>query len=165
MVESALVSGLKKSRFFRNLSEEELEQLGAICREVELPPHYVIFEEYDRAREVYVLTRGEVSLAICEPQESCRQIAVVGEGDLVGWSALLGRTRLTDSATTITPVKAIVFDGQELSDFCAKHPAIGYEFMRQAASALALRLSGTRLQLLEMCGSSFPLAGVRLESD
>jgi CRP-like cAMP-binding protein len=89
----------------------------------------------------------------------------VGEGDLVGWSALLGRTRLSDTACTLSPVKAIVFDGQALSAFCAEHPATGYQFMRQATQALALRLSGTRLQLLEMCGSRLPLVGVRLESD
>lgn len=160
-----MVVKLKKSRFFCNMQTGDLEEVAKICREVELPARMVVFEEYDRAEVVYVIMSGQVSLAICEPKQSCRQIAIVGEGDLVGWSALLGRTRLSDTASTLTPVKAMVFNGAELSKFCTEHPRFGFEFMRQAALAMALRLSGTRLQLLEMCGTHFPLSGPQLESD
>lgn len=165
MSDTGVIEKLKKNRFFSNMPIEDLEQVAKICREVELPQRTVIFEEYDRAKEVYVLLSGQVSLVICEPKTSCRQIAVVGEGDLVGWSALLGRTRLSDTANTLTPVKALVFDGAKLSKFCAEHPTFGFEFMRQAASAMAIRLGGTRLQLLEMCGSHFPLSEQQIESD
>ena len=156
---------LKSSRFFRDMPDEHLEKLSNLCREVELPARTVVFEEYQRATDVYVILSGEVSLAICEPKDSCRQIAVVGDGDLVGWSPLVGRTRLSDTAFTLTPVKALVFDGEELLEFCAANPEIGYEFMRLAASALALRLSGTRLQLLEMCGTSLPKYEFQPETD
>lgn len=159
------VAKLRESRFFRNMQLEDLERVTKICREVELPARIVIFEEYDLAKEVYVIMSGQVSLAICEPKRGCRQIAIVGEGELVGWSALLGKTRLSDTASTLTPVKAMIFNGSELSKFCTEHPIFGLEFMRQAACAMALRLSGTRLQLLEMCGSHFPLEGPQLESD
>jgi CRP-like cAMP-binding protein len=165
MGDANTINTLKQSKFFCEVPEEELDKLSALCRIVNLPQQTVLFEEYGRAKDVYVILDGEISLAICEPRDSCRQIAVVGEGDLIGWSALLGRTRLSDTACTLSPVKAIMFDGQALSAFCAEHPATGYQFMRQATQALALRLSGTRLQLLEMCGSRLPQVGVRLESD
>lgn len=165
MTDNDLVAKLKKSHFFNNMKANDLEEVAKICREVEIPQLKVIFEEYDRAKEVYIILSGQVSLAICEPKVNCRQIAILSEGDLVGWSALLGRTRLSDTASTLTPVQALVFDGGELSKFCTEHPSFGVEFMRQAASAMALRLSGTRLQLLEMCGSRFPLSGLQLESD
>lgn len=160
-----IVANLRKSRFFQNTRQEELEQIVKICREVELPARQVIFEEYDRAEEVYIIMSGKVSLSICEPKKDSQQIAILGDGELVGWSALLGKTRLSDTASTLTPVKAVVFNGAELSKFCTDHPAFGVEFMRQAASAMAIRLSGTRLQLLQMCGSHFPLTGPQLESD
>ena len=102
---------------------------------------------------------------ICEPKDTARQIAVVGEGDLVGWSPIVGRSRLSDTAVTLTPVQALVFDGQQLMDFCAANPSFGFEFMRLAASALASRLSGTRLQLLQMCGVNFPVFDLQPETD
>jgi len=153
------------SLFFRQMPDTHLGPLAEICREVELPARKTIFEEYDRAKDVYVVLSGEVSLVICEPKDVCRQIAVVGEGDLVGWSPLVGRSRLSDTAVTLTPVKALVFDGKQLLDFCMQNPAFGFEFMRRAATELAKRLSGTRLQLLQLCGNDLPLFNVQPETD
>ena len=165
MSQASTVERVSKSRFFKNVAPEHHSGLEAICREVEIPARTTIFEEYDRAKDVYVITSGEVSLVICEGGDVCRQIAVVGEEDILGWSPLLGRTRLFDTAVTLTPVKALVFDGKQLMDFCAKNPSFGFEFMRKAAAALATRLSGTRMQLLQMCGNSFPTFEMHLEND
>jgi CRP-like cAMP-binding protein len=159
------VNRLKNSMFFRQMPDSHLDQLAAIGREVNLPAHKTIFEEYDRAKDVYIILSGEVSLVICEPKDSCRQIAVVGEGDLVGWSPLVGRSRLTDTAVTLTPVKAFVFEGKKLLEFCEANPSFGFEFMRRAATELAKRLSGTRLQLLQMCGNRFPIFAMQPETD
>jgi CRP-like cAMP-binding protein len=158
-------SRLKNSMFFRQMPGKHLDQLAEICREVELPAQKTIFEEYDRAKDVYIILSGEVSLVICEPKDACRQISVVGEGDLVGWSPLVGRSRLTDTAVTLTPVKALVFEGKKLLDFCQQHPDFGFTFMQRAATELAKRLSGTRIQLLQMCGNRFPLFTVQPETD
>lgn len=165
MADTSIVSRVQDSLFFRQMSEQHLASVAEICREVELPARTTIFEEYERAKDVYVILSGEVSLLICEPKDACRQIAVVGEGDLVGWSPLVGRPRLSDTAVTLTPVKALVFDGSELLEFCKANPSFGVEFMHLVASALAMRLSGTRLQLLQMCGNRFPTFDVQPETD
>jgi CRP-like cAMP-binding protein len=74
----------------------------------------------------------------------------------MGWSPLVGRTRLYDTARALTPVKALVFDGDALMEFCGKNPVFGFRFMHRVACTLAERLSGTRLQLLEMSGVHLP---------
>jgi CRP-like cAMP-binding protein len=129
----------------------------------DLPARSTLFEEYDRAKDVYVILRGEITLAICEKEDSCRQIGTVGEGDLMGWSKLVGRARLYDTARTLTEVKVLAIDGNELIAFCEGNPAFGYKFMQRVACTLAERLSGTRLQLLEMSGVHLPK--FQLESD
>lgn len=165
MAESSTMERVTGSRFFENLSPDLYAGLEAICREVDIPARTTIFEEYDRAKDVYVVLSGEVSLVICEKEDSCRQIAVVGKDDILGWSPLLDRTRLFDTAVSLTPVKALVFDGKALLDFCEANPSFGFQFMRKAAAALATRLSGTRIQLLQMCGNHFPAFDVQMESD
>jgi CRP/FNR family transcriptional regulator, cyclic AMP receptor protein len=154
--DSKVLDELRKSEFFRGIPDELLIKLAPICRAVEFPARSTVFEQYGPAKNVYVIVSGEISLAICDPEESCRQIGAVQGGDLMGWSPLVGRLRLYDTARTVTAVKALEFDGNKLMDFCAANPSFGFEFMRRVACVLAERLSGARLQLLEISGMSLP---------
>jgi len=165
MVDTNVASRVHDSLFFRQIPEQYLAGVEEICREVEFPAHTTIFKEYERSKDVYVILSGKVSLLYCEPKYSSHQIAIVGEGDLVGWSPLVGRPRLSDTAVTLTPVKAIVFDGNELLDMIRANPAFGVEVMRLVASALATRLGGTRLQLHQVRGNRFPSFDLQPETD
>src|SRR3990170_1726334 len=108
---SDLGATLRSSKFFRGFTDEDLQGLAEICQLQDIPARSTVFQEFDRARKVYIILSGEVSLAICDAEESCRQIAVVHAGELMGWSPLVGRARLYDSARSLTAVKALVFDG------------------------------------------------------
>jgi CRP/FNR family transcriptional regulator, cyclic AMP receptor protein len=163
MSQTNLIEKLRSSKFFAGVDDEHLKRLAAICQAEEFPARSTVFEEFERAKKVYVILSGEISLAICEPDEVCKQIAVVHAGDLMGWSPLVGRARLYDTARALTPVKALVFDGESLMDYCEKNPVFGFHFMHRVACTLAERLSGTRLQLLEMSGVHLP--EFPLESD
>ncbi|MGD9636185.1 MAG: Crp/Fnr family transcriptional regulator [Pirellulales bacterium] len=151
-----VLQALRTSTFFSGFSDDHLKRLAELGRVEEFPVHKTVFEEYEPAKDVYVILSGEISLAICEPEEKCKQIAVVHAGDLMGWSPLVGRARLYDTAHTLTPVRALEFDGEELMKFCAANPAFGFQFMHRVACTLAERLGGTRLQLLEMSGVHLP---------
>lgn len=59
--------------------------------------------------------------------------------------------------------KALEFDGEDLMQLCMSNPSFGFQFMHRAACTLAERLSGTRLQLLEVGGVHLP--EFQLESD
>jgi CRP-like cAMP-binding protein len=156
MTTTSILEALRSSVFFSDCADDHLKRLADICHLEEFPAQTIVFEEYEPAREVYVILSGEISLAICEPEDSCKQIAVVHAGDLMGWSSLVGRARLYDTARALSPVKALAFDGDALMKFCAANPTFGFQFMHRVACTLAERLSGTRLQLLEMSGVHLP---------
>ena len=154
---------LRGVEVFRGASDDDLRNLVAMAREAEFPKGETIFREYDEAKEVYAIVSGSVALSLCHLKQNCRQIATVADGGLLGWSPLLGRMRLSDTAYTLSPVKAFVFDGAELMNYCEANPKFGFAFMRQAASVLAERLSATRLQLFDVHHMNLPEA--TLESD
>jgi CRP-like cAMP-binding protein len=163
MCQTNLIEKLHSSSFFAGFDDDHLKRLAAICEFEEFPARSTVFQQYELAQKVYVILNGEISLAICEPDETCKQIAVVHAGELMGWSPLVGRARLYDTARALTPVKALVFDGAALMEFCEKNPVFGFRFMQRVACTLAERLSGTRMQMLELCGVH--LAEFPLESD
>ncbi len=156
MSDQAILETLKEVAFFEGMDESDLSRLAGIAKTVEFPANADIFKEFDLAKDVFVIISGEVSLVSCTPASGCRKLMTVQAGEMLGWSPLVGRPRLHDTAHTLSPINAIVFDGQQILTFCEEHPKFGFQFMHRAAKVLAERLSATRLQLLDICGVRLP---------
>lgn len=156
MSDKTNVETLKQIAFFEGFPEQHLPKLVEISKEVEFPARETLFHEHDPAKNVHVIISGKVSLAVCAPKLGCRQIMEVSDGDLFGWSPLLGRPRVSDTATTMTVTKAVEFDGNDLLDLCEKDTDFGYHFMRRMTEVLADRLRATRRQLFDVGGRHLP---------
>ncbi len=158
-----LIQTLRSSSVFADLPDEPLQEVAGFARQAEFRAREVIFEEDSLANEVFLITEGRVALVICMPQVGCRQIQEVSSGDLIGWSPLLHRARLSNTARTLTPTKVLAFDAEKMLALCEANPRFGFDFMQRTASALAERLNALRFQLLEAHGHHLPEVG--LESD
>lgn len=163
MSDSTMMETLRKVDFFEDITDEDLALLAEIARPVEFPARSVMFRELEPAKDVFVIVSGRVSLVMFEPGLGGRQLMEVGEGDFVGWSPLVGRARLSDTAYTITPVQSIAIDSERALALCSVDPQFGYRFMHRVAQVLAQRLSAMRSLLVEKCGSQLP--EYQIESD
>mgnify|MGYP002622853674 CR=1 FL=1 len=163
MSDATILETLRGVEFLHDIADEHLVRLAEIARPIDFPPRTEMFRESDKAKNVYLIVSGKVSLYMCAPKVGCRQLMEVGPGEIVGWSPLVERERLSDTALTLTDTKTIALNGEEILRLCADNPQFGFEFMRRAAIALSQRLSATRLQLLEVSG--FHLPDVQIESD
>jgi CRP-like cAMP-binding protein len=157
-----ITQALIETEFFRGIGDQYLAPLATLGREVTFPARSTVFEEFDPAQDVYFICEGQVSLAICDGT-GCRQIAMLGPGDLLSWSPILGRTRLFDTARTRLAMKAIAFQGDDLLKFCEQNPEFGFRFMQRVAWVLGDRLVATRRRLMEVSGVHLP--EFALESD
>lgn len=54
------------------------------------------------------------------------------------------------------PMNVLEIDAPKFMKYCESNPDFGFKFMHRIATTLAQRLSGTRLQLLEMAGVHLP---------
>src|SRR5436305_2941818 len=133
---SDLFNTLRGTEFFNDLGDDHIHRVIAISKQVEFPTRHIIFREDDPAKDVYVLLTGRVSLVFCAPKTGCRQLMEVGPGELLGWSPLVGRVRLSDTAHTLTPCTALAFNADEMLKLCADNPRFGFEFMHRAAQTL-----------------------------
>jgi len=160
---SDIMNMLRGVEFFQGIADADLQKVAEISKVVEFPARHDIFRENEPASDVYIVISGRVSLIICSPAVGCRQLMEVGDGELIGWSPLVGRALLSDTAQTITATKSIAMDGQRVLALCKQDPRFGVEFMHRAAQALASRLHAARIQLLKMSGRLLPEA--QIESD
>ena len=163
MSDKTILETLRGIEFFHGMDEEYLERLATMARMVEFRAHSDIFRENDPPKDIYLIVKGRVSLVTCLPRVGCRQLMEVGNGELISWSSLVGRSRLSHTAHTLAATTALAVDGEAVLDWCYEDPAFGFEIMRRAVQVLARRLSASRTQLLELDGYRLP--EVVLESD
>lgn len=154
---------LRNIEFLRGSSQKVLERLTSMAEVVEFRANETIFRENELAKKVYMIVKGNVSLAICEPRVGHRQVMELRAGEMFGWSPLVGHQRLADSATALSPTVAVSCDAARLLELCAAEREFGFLLMTRVAHALSERLSALRLELLKKCGLQLPTA--RIESD
>jgi CRP/FNR family transcriptional regulator, cyclic AMP receptor protein len=158
-----ILNPIREAEFFQGIAQKHLERVAAISKIVEYPAHHDIFHENEFARDIYFVISGKVSLAVCTPHAGCRQLMEVGPGEMIGWSPLVGRPLLSDTARTLLPTVVVAIDGKQILKLCVEDPEFGFDFMHRAAQTLATRLSALRLQLLQVGGTALPR--VQMESD
>jgi CRP-like cAMP-binding protein len=163
MSDQTVLDSLHGIDFFHDIADEHLERLAALVTPVEFPPHHIIFREEEKAKDAYLIISGQVSLISCNPDVGCRELTTVSDGHLIGWSPLLGRRLLSDTARTVTATKALAVDGEQVLALCREYPDFGFQFMHRVAQVLADRLFATRMQHLRMSGHQLPT--VQIESD
>ena len=93
------------------------------------------------AEALYVLRRGHVRVYRLTEAAAEATTAVLGPGQLVGLSALLGQPEYHTFAEALTPVEAWVLPAARLADHLAQHPALA-EFL---VDALVRHLPAGRL--------------------
>jgi CRP-like cAMP-binding protein len=149
---------LGQSSFLRDLSEAHVDKLAELARWREYAPQAVIFREGDPPTSVYVIESGRVGLEICAPGIGCRRILTAAPGDLLGWSPVLGESRLTATARALEPTTCFEFKAGQVLAACEHDAAFGYAFMRRLALEMAKRLNATRMQLMDVFGTHMPEA-------
>lgn len=142
-------SQLRELSFFRGLDDAQLRELTDLAIPLEFPGGTLIFSECEPASDFFVIISGCVFLEICGPQK-CTTIMTLGPGELLGWSTLLGSSRLTATARCQEATRVFVLAGSEVNARVDKNPRLGHELMRCVANSLSQRLTATRLQLLDL---------------
>lgn len=115
-------------------------------------PGETLFQEGKANPDFHIVAEGHVRLDMYVHGRGRVPILTTGIGDILGWSALLGKGIMTSSAVALDCVKTITLPGMELQHLCETEHEVGYHVMRQLAAALAKRLVATRLQLLDVFG-------------
>jgi CRP/FNR family transcriptional regulator, cyclic AMP receptor protein len=147
---------LKDHRFFPELSELAAHKLAERIVVREFPAQAVIFEEGAHNNWVYFITAGQVALEMNAPPRGRTRILTLGPGDILAWSALLGGGRMTTSAIALSDSQALAISASDIDSLCKLDDRFGYLLFRDLATALAKRLTATRLQMLDLFGSSPP---------
>ena len=145
---------LGEHRLFAGLGQPFLELAAGCAKNVVFKADEYLFHADDAADWIYLIRHGRVALEVATPSRGAVQFETVGEGEVVGLTWLLPPYRWGYDARATELVRAIALDAKCLRDKCEADHDLGYEILKRFLPILVQRLQATRLQMLDVYGSS-----------
>ncbi len=143
-----LLEEFEKVQLIQDLAPDHLKKLAQAGELREFKEEDTIFQEGESCYWMFIILDGEVDLSFKTPEKEVH-IQVLGPGDLLGWSPLLFRGRMTATAKAISRCRIAALNVRELHHEFDEDSKFGKEFYSRVALALALRLNATRRKFLE----------------
>jgi CRP-like cAMP-binding protein len=139
--------------FLRELGEPHVQRVAQLARPQEYEQGAVLFRKGEDSPFIYVVLSGSVSLGVGRPGGDAGEAHVVGPGELVGWSPVLGRRAMTATARAATACRVAAVGVGQLRGLMEADPHFEAAFLRQIALTVSDRLAETRHRLVRALGS------------
>lgn len=104
---------------FSRLNRSDLELLGKLTDEMEVPAGRVLMREGESGSEMFIIASGHVRV-----DHDGETLAELGPGDWLGEMAILSEGTRTATATTNEPTRAFVVAHREFHSLMDKMPSV-----------------------------------------
>lgn len=152
----SVLSQLKDTDIFYEMSPTQLELVASICSERTHNAGEIVFEENTTGNELYLITKGEVEIQVdpvlVNPDDvsGAQTIATLRRGQSFGEVALVDEgVRSARARCSHNDTHLIVIPRDKLMLLCDTYPQLGYRLMRNLAADLAMKIRNTDLQVRE----------------
>jgi len=136
---------LERCRFLQGFQPKHLEKLAALGLRGAFQKDEIVFRKDDTSSRFYLILSGRVALE-ANAGTSVVVIETLHSGDVLGWSAVLGRPKQFQ-ARALESVETLAFEAAHVRDACDANPYFARAFLETLLASLAERLQSTRLQL------------------
>ena len=110
---------LKTVPLFATCEAREIERLGMLVEEVDLPAGRVLFNQGDSAQELFIVVKGQVRV-----ERDGTVVAVRGPGEFFGEIALVAEGPRTATATCVTECRLLVVVHRDFHTLMDEFPGL-----------------------------------------
>ena len=129
---------LTQGDLFWGMDKEFVKEAMDISTKENLEEGQVMFKEGDPAESFYILVKGRIKLTL---GEKSREVYVAYQpGEIIGWSSLIDRDKLSATAQCLEPTIVSKIDRQRFLDILGKYPTEGATLFQRVAQMLGNRL-------------------------
>lgn len=115
------------------LGRRELEEVGRLADEVDVPAGRVLARQGATADEFFVIIDGTVR---CERDD--RHLCDLGPGEFFGELAVLGEIPRTATVTATSPARLLVVGHREFHAMLSKYPTVQGAILRSVVQRISL---------------------------
>ncbi|MGP0566262.1 MULTISPECIES: cyclic nucleotide-binding domain-containing protein [unclassified Nitrospina] len=149
-----LESILAEHPFFAGLQDKYMKLVIGCASNVRFESGEFLFREGAAADHFYIIRHGRVALEMAPPNKPPMIVDTVEGGQVLGWSWLAPPHLWHFDAHAMTLVRAIALDAACLRKKIEADHELGYELFRRFFIIAAERLQHTRIQLMDVYGST-----------
>jgi CRP-like cAMP-binding protein len=142
---------LKRIDLFSAFSDRQLETLATITEKKTYKAQQHVYEHGDRAKYMFVVSRGLVSLREIKPGD---QVGIAFEmrerGEMFGAACFMKPQQYTLTGVCMEDSEVLAIDADKLLDLCQTDAELGYRLMTKIAQLYFERYKFAKRQLYEM---------------
>ena len=138
---------LESVPLFKDLDNAILELLEPLFEPYSCPAETVIFEQGDPAHFLYLILEGAVQVIYKPYDGPALTVTNLSQGNIVGWSAVIGNTTYTSGAVCKEDCQAIRVRSRDLHKLCAKEPEAGRIILDLLAESVSSRWQDAKEQI------------------
>ena len=147
----AEVKELAKFDMFKPFSQSQLEAIAKITQKKTFKRNAHIYERGKRAKELFVVSKGLVSLRRIEPGDKVGIAFETREpGTLFGAASFMQPQEYTLTAVCMENTEVLAIDANKLFKLCEKDPNLGYRMMLKIAQIYFERYKTAKRNLYAM---------------
>ena len=166
---------LEKFSIFSDIHAENLMEIAQFGDILEFSAGQTIFEDGEKASDLYGVLDGEVELGITvkdkilkadiqyeealqtriETIESVIIVESIDPGEIFGWSAFIDPRLYTSDARCSQPARILSLPADELKAIFAQSPQVGFVFMERLSEIISRRLRNRTDKLVESWSQAF----------
>ena len=144
---------LEQVEIFRDLTEGELAEIGAIVKEESYPRDGLIFFEGEVGRGLFFIKTGQVKVSRLGQDGKEHILHIFGPGDVFGEVMLFDDGLCPATALALVPTTVGIIEKQAMEDLVAKHPHVALKIIGLLTRRLRLLQEKVRsLALLDTAG-------------
>lgn len=140
---------LKEFKIFQELNERELETIARIAKAEELGKGAHLTRAGAAANNLYLIRKGTVIILAPGPEGQETPVDEVGEGQVVGWSALTGPYIYTATTVTAGKCSLIVLNSNKLREIFETNNHIGYRVLKGVGHVVARRIAALEAKIAQ----------------
>jgi signal-transduction protein with cAMP-binding, CBS, and nucleotidyltransferase domain len=123
-------------KLFNDLSTEQMQAVGKICREECFYPDTILFEDGEPAQKMYVLVEGEIKVFYAIGEAGMVEVDKVEPGEIFGCSALVPPYLHTSTALAKTRIEVLELDAVGLRGLFEEDPRLGVSIQQHVIRCL-----------------------------
>ena len=135
---------IRKFECFRQLTDEQVEEIAEISNSICYPAGHVLVEEGERGEILYLLIEGDIDVFYRNPETDLEKVDTVSSEEVIGCSAIVPPYVYSATEKTLSEVEVLEIKTEALRNIIQEDPDLGLKIQEHIIKILSDRIIDLR---------------------